>query len=442
MNPFTPKVRVVIRREFMQRVKSKWFLFSTLGLPVLMVGLAFLAAFLAIRGAEDTGSNKAVGIADPSGLVADLLVEELLADSLLSVRAERFEGFSETGARERFAESSFDYLLLLPDGLVETLDGVPASPAVKEREGDEPEATLLARASVPRATVSTIRGGLQRALLRARLRALGVENVDAGNVFRRTAIDVINVTEAGEARSQELYQSISFGIAFSFYMILIIYGQMIIRSILEEKQSDIVEVMMSSLRPGELMLGKIVGVGAVGLVQMGIWAAIVAGAVVAGSTAGAFDRPADAGINMLALSIPWGTITLVLLFLVLGYLLFAGLFAATGATISNEQDATQAALPVTMLIILPFIAIQGVIQNPDAGWAVVISIIPFFSPIVMTSRLFITVVPLWQWTLSVVLLAAFVLGAAWVAGRIYRVGILMKGQRPNVPEVIRWVRHG
>jgi len=432
MNPFTSKVRAVVRREFMSRVKSKWFLFSTIGLPILIVGLMALATLLAVRSAQDSGAEaRALGVADPSGVVADLVVEELLSDSILASRAIDFERLSVAAAQTRIRESAFDYLLMLPEGVVETVSD----------EEDEAEATLLARENLPAVTERTVRNALQRALLRARLRLAGLEQVDAGALLQRTRLDVVNVTETGEARSQEIYQAISFGLAFFFYMILLIYGQMIVRSILEEKQSQIVEVMVSSLRPWELMLGKIVGVGAVGLAQMAVWAGIMLLAAAYGLTGGA-SALAEAGVDVSAIAIPWGTIGLVLLFLVLGYLLYAGLFAGAGATISNEQDAQHATMPITMMIILPFVAIQGVIQSPDAGWAVVVSLIPIFSPLVMTSRLLITSVPLWQWALSVVLLAVGVLVSAWIAGRIYRVGILMKGQRPNLPEVMRWVRHG
>ncbi len=436
MNPITAKVRAVIRREFMQRVTSKWFLLSTLGLPVLIVGLMALAGFLAVRGASDTGGTKALGVIDASGRLADLVVEELLKDSVLATRARDLEGATEAVARTRLPQTAFDYLLLLPEGLVAS-----DAPAGSASAGDETGVKLLARDAVPAATERTIRDALRRALLRARLRDAGIEGLDPEVLLRTNRLDVVNVTQSGGARSQEAFQAISFVIAFFFYMILLIYGQMIIRSIIEEKSSDIVEVMVSSLRPWELMLGKIVGVGAVGLTQMVIWGVIISAAALFGLTSGA-SALAEAGIDLSALAVPWVTVALVLLFLVLGYLLYAGMFAGTGATISNESDAQQAALPVTMLIIVPFIAVQGIIQSPNAGWAVVMSLIPFFSPLVMTPRLFITSVPAWQIATSLVLLAGCVLGAAWVAGRIYRVGILMKGQRANLPEVVRWIRHG
>ena len=449
MNPFTPRVAAVIRREFVLRVRSKWFLLSTLGLPVLIVGLGGLAGFLAVSSATDAGDERRViGVADPAGLIGDLLVEELLADSLDSVRAADMEELSVDEARTRLADSSYDLLLMIPRSAgrrsAEMPGGTPeaeATPDAAEAEGDDGRTTLLARASVPTVIEGSVRGALQRASVRARLRSIGVETIDPGALLQRTSFDVINVTESGEARSQDIYRALSFGIAFFFYFILLIYGQMIVRAILEEKQSDIVEIMVSSLRPWELMLGKIVGVGAVGIAQMAVWALVFALAAVYGLTAGA-STLAEAGIDLASIPIPWGALVLLFFFLVFGYLLYAGMFAGAGATISNEHDAQQVMLPITMLIILPFIATQGVIQNPNAGWGVILSLVPFFSPLVMPARLFATSVPVWQWLVSLVLLGVFVLGAAWVAGRIFRVGILMKGQRANLPQVLRWIRHG
>ncbi len=443
MNPFTPRVAAVIRREFVLRVKSKWFLLSTLGLPVLIVGLGVLSAFLAVRGATDAGEERRlIGIADPAGLIGDLLIEEFLADSLDAVRAADMEALSVDEARTRLSDTSYDLLLMIPRSEGRRSAEMPgAMPDADEGEGGDGRTTLLARASVPSVIESSVRGALQRASVRARLRSIGVQSIDPGALLQRTSFDVINVTESGEARSQDIYRALSFGIAFFFYFILLIYGQMIVRAILEEKQSDIVEIMVSSLRPWELMLGKIVGVGAVGIAQMAVWALVFALAAVYGLTAGA-STLAEAGIDIASIPVPWGTLVLMFFFLVFGYLLYAGMFAGAGATISNEHDAQQVMLPITMLIILPFIATQGVIQSPNAGWGVILSLVPFFSPLVMPARLFATSVPVWQWLVSLVLLGVFVLGAAWVAGRIFRVGILMKGQRANLPQVLRWIRHG
>ncbi|MDX1577695.1 MAG: ABC transporter permease [Gemmatimonadota bacterium] len=435
MNPLTTKVRAVIRREYLQRVKSRWFLVSTIGLPLLIIGLMLLGGFLTLRGAGDVGSaGRSIGVADPTGLVAEPLIDELRGSGFLPSRAAAFEDVSPTEARTGLIESDYDLVLLLPADVVAAPEGGPA-------RGRAAEALLLARDNVSEGARRAVREALRNALVRTRLERAGYDAVDPAELLRTTPIDIVNVAESGEARSQELFQIISFVIAFAFYMILLIYGQMIIRAIIEEKASDIVEVMVSSLRPWELMLGKIIGVGAVGLTQIAIWGLIIAAGTAYGLTSGS-GALAQLGISLSAFAIPWGRIVLVLLFLAMGYLLYAGLFAGVGATISSEQDAQQAALPVTMLIIVAFIAIQGVLGSPNAGWAVIVSLIPFFSPLVMSSRVFITDVPIWEWSLALALLVLCVLGTAWLAGRIYRVGILMKGQRASLPEVVRWVRHG
>ncbi len=432
-NPFNQKVRAVVRREYMHRVRSKWFLLSTLGLPLLFIGLGVLSGVL-ISSSREADETVTVGVVDRSEALAGLVVSELLQDSILASAATDLDRAAEPEIRARLADSGFDLMLLLPADLAD---------AVEERAADRAggaEAVLLARDNVSAGTRRAIEGALDRALVRWRLREAGIEGLDPAVLLRGARLGVVNVTEAGGARSQEAFQAISFVIAFFFYMVLIVYGQMIIRSILEEKTSDIVEVMISSLRPWELMLGKIVGVGAVGLTQLAIWGLVIGSSFLLG-LAGA-SALAEAGIDLRAIRIPWGTVATILAFLVLGYLLYAGLFAGGGATISTEQDAQQVAIPIIMLIVVPFIAVQGVIESPSAGWAVVMSIVPFFSPLIMPSRMLVTPVPAWQVAAALLLLVLCILGAAWVAGRIYRVGILMKGQRANLPEIVRWVRHG
>ena len=183
------------------------------------------------------------------------------------------------------------------------------------------------------------------------------------------------------------------------------------------------------------------GVGAVGITQLMIWGVVMGAAIMLGLTAGA-SALADVGIDLSSVRVPLGVVALILVFLILGYLLYAGMFAGGGATMGSEQDAQQVALPIIMLIIVPFVAAQPLIESPNAVWAVVMSLVPFFSPILMPSRLLVSSVPAVQVTAAVLLLVACLLGVAWVAGRIYRVGILMRGQRANLPEIIRWVRHG
>ena len=439
MNPVTAKVRAIIRREYLQRVRSKWFLLSTLGIPVLFIGIGVLAGVLAVESQTEFEVHS-IGVVDRTGRLSDLVVRELLQDSILASEARGLERASDDEVRERLLESAFDLFLVLPVGTLRS----PADPGADGSGGgreQRPRVQLLSRDNVGVAAQRTIRQGVNRALVRSRLLDAGVEGIDPATLLETARLDVVNVTEGGAARSQEVFEAISMVLALIFYAALIVYGQMMIRSIVEEKTSDVVEVMVSSVRPWELMLGKILGVGAVGITQLLIWGVVMGAAILLGLTAGA-SALAGVGVDLSAIRVPWGVVALILVFLILGYLLYAGMFAGGGATMGSEQDAQQVALPIIMLIIVPFVAAQPLIESPNAAWAVVMSLVPFFSPILMPSRLLVSSVPAVQVTAAVLLLVACILGVAWVAGRIYRVGILMKGQRANLPEIIRWVRHG
>jgi ABC-2 type transport system permease protein len=445
----SPKVLAIVRREYLQRVRSRWFLIATFGVPILLVGFGALSGIF-IAGGERQTTDLTTGVVDRTVVLGDLVVEELLRDSLLATNRVAQAALSDDSLRADLLGSDHDLYLVLPEELApgrratRTEEGAPAGEAAAEQEADELEDVdleLLARENVNIGTRRNIRQAVNRALVRARLLEAGVEGIDPGELLAGASVEVINVTQEGSARSQEVFEAISFIVAFIFYMVLIFYGQMIVRSVVEEKTTDIVEIMVSSVRPWELMLGKIVGVGAVGLTQITIWAAVVGIGILYGLTAGAAAL-GEAGVDLSEIAVPLGTVIGVLAFLILGYLLYSGLFAAAGATISNEQDTQHVMWPVLILIILPFLAAQGIIGNPNTPMAIALSLVPFFSPLLMSSRMMVSTIPLWQWASALVLLIACIGGAAWVAGRIYRVGILMKGKRPNLPEVVRWVRHG
>ena len=147
-------------------------------------------------------------------------------------------------------------------------------------------------------------------------------------------------------------------------------------------------------------------------------------------------------IDLISGSISWESVILALLYFILGYLLYTSVFAAAGATVSDLQDAQQAMTPIVLVIMLSLIAGPLLMESPNNRWVVILSMVPPFSAVVMPARVFSTEVPFWQWGLSLILLAAAVAAIVWLAGRIYRVGILMRGQRASLPEIVRWVRHG
>lgn len=431
-NPLNRKVRAIVRREYSQRIRSKWFLISTFGLPLLFLGLAALSGWLGTREEGDPSTLTAAVVGRSPGL-AGIVRDELRAHSVQAVVAADLGTVREDSLASRLLASGHDLIIVIPPGVLTAPDGVAGS------EGARP-VRVLAKEAVDPLTRRTIDEAVHRAFVRARLEAAGVREVDPATLLREMGLEVVTVSEEG-TRSQEAFEVLSFVLALLFYMVLLIYGQMIVRSILEEKTSDIVEVMVSSVRPWELMLGKIFGVGALGLTQITIWGLVIGGVALYGLTAGAAVL-AETGIDVSAISVPAGGLLASLVFLTLGYFLYAGLFAAAGGTLSREEDAQQAVFPVIVLIIIPFFLAQGVIRSPNATWSVLTSLVPFFSPLLFPSRLLIASVPPWQTATALVLLLATILLTAWLAGRIYRVGILMKGKRPNLPELFRWVRHG
>ena len=427
------RVRSVTRREFLARVRSRWFLFSTLVVPVLFLGAMILPAVLVDRSVDDP---KPILVIDPAGSgIADQLIESLRTSEIPA------ELLVDRGRRTTLDPSNLDSLrsriiagqasaeaerpaawLYLPPDVIETGTAV----LVEDRD----------TGPVLRRRVSSV---LQEVVTTARLEQAGVGAATIDGALRPTSLSVEPLSaEDGPAG---LRQALGFLFAMALYVMFIVYGQMIARGVLEEKTSDIVEILISSLRPWEMMLGKILGIGGVGLTQVAIWGVVIAVASMFG-LAGAAPALAELGLDISGVAVPWDLILWSLVYFVTGYLLYSGVFAAAGALVTSEQDVQQVLIPALMPIILPILVLPAAMQTPDAPWVVAMSLFPFFSPILMPMRIAASHVPLWQSALAVVLLLAATLVLAWAAGRIYRVGILMKGKRPNLPELVRWLRHG
>ncbi len=431
--PLNQRVRSVTRREFLARVRSRWFLFSTLVVPVLFLGAMILPAVLVDRSVDDP---KPILVIDPAGSgIADQLIESLRTSEIPA------ELLVDRGRRTTLDPSNLDSLrsriiagqasaeaerpaawLYLPPDVIETGTAV----LVEDRD----------TGPVLRRRVSSV---LQEVVTTARLEQAGVGAATIDGALRPTSLSVEPLSaEDGPAG---LRQALGFLFAMALYVMFIVYGQMIARGVLEEKTSDIVEILISSLRPWEMMLGKILGIGGVGLTQVAIWGVVIAVASMFG-LAGAAPALAELGLDISGVAVPWDLILWSLVYFVTGYLLYSGVFAAAGALVTSEQDVQQVLIPALMPIILPILVLPAAMQTPDAPWVVAMSLFPFFSPILMPMRIAASHVPLWQSALAVVLLLAATLVLAWAAGRIYRVGILMKGKRPNLPELVRWLRHG
>ncbi|MFQ5888568.1 MAG: ABC transporter permease [Gemmatimonadota bacterium] len=416
------RARAIIRREYVQRVRSRWFLFTTIFVPLLMGGAILLPALLLED--EEGGDILRVGILDHAeGRAALRLAETLHTQQMDGIPLPAGRDLSNRELAAHLEAEDFDLYLLVPPDVLE-------SHAV----------TIFTLGSLGMSARSRLETAVHEAILISELSARGVTSVDVEELLRGAELEVQDLRE-GRGGSEEAYQVLGFTMAMILYMMFLVYGQMITRGVQEEKTSDIVEIMVSSVRPREMMLGKIVGVGGVGLTQVAIWALMLA-AFALYALAGAGPALARLGIDLAGFRFPIGLAVMALVYFVLGYLLYAGLFAAAGAMLGSEQDIQQVMLPFVIPLVIPVMILPGVIDNPDAAWAVTVSLVPFFSPILMLVRLTVGNVDARQVAASVALLIASVFGAAWLAGRIYRVGILMKGKRPNVPELVRWIRYG
>jgi ABC-2 type transport system permease protein len=229
--------------------------------------------------------------------------------------------------------------------------------------------------------------------------------------------------------------------AFLLYMVIMLYAVAVMRATLEEKTNRIVEVIISSMKPWHLMLGKILGVGAVSMTQMGIW--LLSGVLMftLGLPMLISARPEMASMAEVTEFLPGlGLLALFVGYFVFGFFMYSGLYAAVGAMCNSDEEAQQAQWPIIMLLIIPIVMVTNVIENPSSTMAVTLSLVPLFSPILMWGRVVGGGVPAWQVGLSFVLMLLAIFAIAWVAGRIYKVGILMAGKRPTLPELLRWIR--
>lgn len=412
------KVLVVLRREYLYRVRNRWFVIGTLALPAVLVGVIALSA---MSEARRSNRDRALPIVDHSGVLYDLVAGRLGSTFEPERVATTAEALEEVAERAR--ERSISGYLVLDDA---TLTSGKAT-----FHGD-------------RAPGSMNRMRMQRAVVRSALTVrLRATNSDAQveELLSGGDIDFESVSdEAPEEGAREVGMAVGFAGAMVLYLVILIYGMMVMRSVLEEKTSRIVEVIISSIRPWELMLGKILGVGAVGLTQVGIWVLTATLGLTVGLPYLIALRPELANLRELMQYLPAvGALVLFLAFFVLGYLLFSSLYAAVAAMCSTEEEAQQTQFPVTMLVVIPILFMSSILDDPNSTLSTVLSLVPFFSPIVMLPR-YLGGAPLWQVGLSMVFMVITIVGVAWVAGRIYQVGILMQGKRPTLPELWRWVK--
>jgi ABC-2 type transport system permease protein len=438
------KSMIVLKHEFKQKVKSKGYIIFTFLGPLIMSLLFVIPALLAT---VDTGDKRVLSVIDSTGKFASYF-ENPEAPAAISLEEE----FSGTPSREQHAKASakaiqseIDIKVVPNTTPVETLKeqieseaitGFLVIPANVFQDSGASKAILRLRNTNDFSVISKIEGIYAEALRNEKLKAKGVNPQILHDLDDLANLNVVKVADGGESHDGGATFLAGYLTGFLMYMGLLIYGSMILRSVVEEKSTRVIEVMVSSVKPYDLLVGKVLGISAAAVLQMSVWAIMMALL----ATVGVKFAQNMAGSN-LDINIPPELFIYFVLFYILGFLIYATLFAALGATADQESDVQQASLPITMLVVIPILLMTSVIQAPSSTMSTVLSMIPFFAPILMMGRIFSETPPFWQIALTMAIMIATFFGVLWIAARIYRTGILMYGKRFSPKEIVKWIRY-
>jgi ABC-2 type transport system permease protein len=447
------KISLIIRREYITRVRKKSFIIMTLLTPLLFA-LIFIVPAL-VMSSEDKDFKKIAVIEDNSDLFTNVIPDTK------DTGFEYLAGVRLDDIKNNFTEMGYYGVLYISPQIITTPNAIQ----------------LISRKQPPIGLLDHISGSLEKEIEKQKLLAYNIENLDEilKTINTSVRIQTIKIDDAGGVTetSTGISMALAYLSGFLMYMLVFMFGSMVMRGVIEEKTSRIVEVIVSSVKPVQLMLGKIIGVALVGLTQFSIWILLTLAIITVVRTsvlpAGtmeqiqqlpqsfAGDNPLPAGTETTAISAdqitefqsmfanamnqPWGLIIFCFIFyFITGYLLYASLFAAIGSAVDNETETQQFMLPVTIPIILGLIVAMGTMQNPESSLSFWFSIIPLTSPIVMVARIPFDV-PAWEIALSMALMIVTIAGCIWMAAKIYRTGILMYGKKTSYKELWKWLTY-
>lgn len=438
------KIGIIITREFNERVRKKSFIVTTILMPVLMIGL-MVAPALIMRYSQ--GETRHISVIDESGVIAPRLEssEEVVYEP------------TDLTLDEARREHTDRFGILWIGGDIMTNPG---------------NVKLYTNGSSAMLVEESVSGQIADIIEKEKLKDYNIENLSQilyevkttvyMQVFRNDQMQDDGSDK--QANSSAVSTVVGLVLGMILYMFLMIYGAMVMQSVIEEKNNRVLEVMVSSVRPFDLMMGKILGIASVAVVQIVIWGVLIVGVgsfvmpqlmpaeAMAGVEAvrqGMPDAAAASGMDTEMLQAVAAVTDLgyvvkifvcLLLFVFGGYLLYSAMFAAVGSAVDNVQDASQLQTPITLPIILALLMMLAVIKDPNSPMAFWFSIIPFTSPVVMMARIPYDI-PLWEIVLSLAVLYASFIGMVWFAAKIYRVGIFMYGKKPTLKELVKWMRY-
>lgn len=429
------KILIIIQREFLKRVRTKGFIILTITMPFIMAALVFVPLWLS---SIENDEQQKVAVIDPTGVYAKALkASKSFAFSAQPVITEEM----------RSEDSPYDAVVAISGDLVKNNGKV----------------TIYSHKEIPGNLLDYIQSKLNETVQKQKLEATGIAGLDKiiDDVQRDVNMKTVKWSKEGDEQASSTYVAIIVGGIFTLliYIFVITYGGMVMQSVIEEKTNRIIELLVSSVKPFQLMMGKIIGVMLVGIAQMALWSVMLSiimtvasvgfGISQAQSIAAGQPMPSPT-MNMsqdtqelltAIVNLPYAEIGLMFIIMFVGgYLLYSSFFAATGASINEQEDANQFVVPITMITLFGLYAAMYSIENTDGPLALWASLFPLTSPIVMMIRIPFGV-PLWQELLSIALLYASAFLMIWIGGKIYRVGILMYGKKPSIKEIIKWMRY-
>ena len=417
------KLLLIIQREYTTLVARKSFIVITLLIPFLFVAIG--AVPVLISEWNNSGSAEAVTVIDETGRLAGVIPD---TESFRFIPLKGEAGSTDVKGFFDQAGNSMSALVVIPANVL-----------------DSAKVNIYSKSTVNMALVSHVTESLNDTLTAVKIASMGVPNLDKMVKEAQVDIDVNSVKLSDDGTESEASTTaamvLGMVLAFITYMFVLTYGAMIMNSVIEEKTNRIVEVIVSSCKPFQLMMGKIIGVALVGLTQFLIWAILISVAVGGLGISLANDQMSDLAVVFNAIqSVNLVSIfTCFVVYFLGGYLLYASLFAGFGSAVDQASDASQFTSPIIIVMVVALYAGIGCMENPNGSMAMWCSMILFTSPIVMMVRLPYDV-PFWQIAVSVALLYGTAFGLVWVSSRIYRIGILRYGKKFTFKEIMGWVK--
>ncbi len=446
------KFLAVVKREYVQRVRSRMFILVTVLGPVVM---SLFGVAPALIFSIKAGGPVRIAVVDQTGKLYQGLYESIMDDTEMSESAEdelnpNALNQNASGRLERIGdqkESDFELAEVRPDGrpLNEVKKELDARVLAKELDGylilpanliDDGKPEYFARNTGDVFTRRALQEALSRAVRQQRLADAHIDARIVQELSEPVQLDAMRVSASGDGvRDSGEGFTMVFGAGFIMYLTILMYGQMILGAVIEEKETRIAEVLFSSVKPFTLMMGKLVGVSLVALSQLAIWGLAFATFAIYGVAV-----LAARGMPLHIPNVPLVHFVYFGLFFLLGYFMYSTIYALIGSMVTTAQEGGQLSMPVVLLPLIGFYLFLPVSRSPDSSLAFWVSMFPFFSPMTMPTRIVTQTPPLWQILLSLFLGFGTVALLTWLAARIYRVGMLMAGKKATIPEVMRWVR--